>query len=272
MLELGGRCGAGRPSPRRRGPERDRAGAGPGARRRSSRRPPPSADCPSRRVVADSAPRPTFACRASRPLRSGRFTVIQELDGAARPALLAPPRRADGARRRRIALTVVDETTLLSAGAASTQILPDMRELDGWVYSSEPLWVQVGDDGAHRPPPARAGLPRRPAGAHRARRRPAPGQPRAPRARGRGGRACAARAGARSAPARTRPTPRSSCWRCRRERPGTSPARSLSRADEHLRGPGQHPLPPAPLRVARHRLRVCGRRAPATASTPPRTT
>ena len=59
-----------------------------------------------------------------------------------------------------IALTVVDETTLLSAGAASTQILPDMRELDGWVYSSEPLWVQVGDAGAHRPPPARAGLAR----------------------------------------------------------------------------------------------------------------
>ena len=45
-----------------------------------------------------------------------------------------------------IALTLVDETTLLSAGAASTQILPDMRELDGWVYSSEPLWVQVGDE------------------------------------------------------------------------------------------------------------------------------
>ncbi len=45
-----------------------------------------------------------------------------------------------------IALTVVDETTLLSSGAAATQILPDMRELDGWVYSSEPLWVQVGDE------------------------------------------------------------------------------------------------------------------------------
>ena len=45
-----------------------------------------------------------------------------------------------------MALTLVDESTLLSAGAASTQILPDMRELDGWVYSSEPLWVQVGDE------------------------------------------------------------------------------------------------------------------------------
>jgi hypothetical protein len=45
-----------------------------------------------------------------------------------------------------IALTVVDETTLLSPEASSTQILPDMRELDGWVYSSEPLWVQIGDE------------------------------------------------------------------------------------------------------------------------------
>jgi hypothetical protein len=34
----------------------------------------------------------------------------------------------------------------LSAGAAATQILPDMREIDDWVYSSEPLWVQVGDE------------------------------------------------------------------------------------------------------------------------------
>jgi precorrin-6B methylase 2 len=45
-----------------------------------------------------------------------------------------------------LALTVVDEETLLSAGTSATQILPDMRELDGWVYSSEPLWVLVSDD------------------------------------------------------------------------------------------------------------------------------
>jgi signal transduction histidine kinase len=49
------------------------------------------------------------------------------------------------ARGGTVAVTVVDESTLLTAGAAATQILPDMRELDGWVYSSEPLWVQVGD-------------------------------------------------------------------------------------------------------------------------------
>jgi hypothetical protein len=75
----------------------------------------------------------------------GPLHVIQVLDGATRPALLgrlAELLAPGGA----IALTLVDETTLLSAGAATTQILPDMRELDGWVYSSEPLWVQVGDD------------------------------------------------------------------------------------------------------------------------------
>lgn len=78
-------------------------------------------------------------------LAIGPLHVIQVLNGAARPALLGrlAELMAPGAT---IALTVVDETTLLSSGASSTQILPDMRELDGWVYSSEPLWVQVGDE------------------------------------------------------------------------------------------------------------------------------
>jgi SAM-dependent methyltransferase len=78
-------------------------------------------------------------------LAIGPLHFIQELDDMARPALLGrlAELMAPGAT---IALTVVDETTLLSAGAASTQILPDMRELDGWVYSSEPLWVQVSDE------------------------------------------------------------------------------------------------------------------------------
>jgi precorrin-6B methylase 2 len=82
----------------------------------------------------------------SRPsLAIGPLHLIQELDGAARPALLG--RLAElMAPSATIALTVVDETTLLSAGTAATQILPDMRELDGWVYSSEPLWVQVGGE------------------------------------------------------------------------------------------------------------------------------
>jgi SAM-dependent methyltransferase len=74
----------------------------------------------------------------------GPLHVIQVLDAARRPALLGrlAELTAPGAT---VALTLVDESTLLSAGTAATQILPDMRELDGWVYSSEPLWVQVGD-------------------------------------------------------------------------------------------------------------------------------
>jgi hypothetical protein len=75
----------------------------------------------------------------------GPLHVIQVLEPEARRRLLArlSELAAPGAL---IALTVVDESTLLGSGAAATQILPDMRELDGWVYSSEPLWVQVGDE------------------------------------------------------------------------------------------------------------------------------
>lgn len=77
-------------------------------------------------------------------LAIGPLHVIQVLDEAARSPLLARVGQilAPGAT---VALTLVDESTLLSAGTAASQILPDMRELDGWVYSSEPLWVQVGD-------------------------------------------------------------------------------------------------------------------------------
>jgi precorrin-6B methylase 2 len=75
----------------------------------------------------------------------GPLHVIQVLDDDARPRLLTWlfDAVAPGAR---IALTVVDEENLLSAGASASQILPDMREMEGWVYSSEPLWVLVGDD------------------------------------------------------------------------------------------------------------------------------
>jgi len=83
----------------------------------------------------------------------GPLHVIQVLDTVDRPPLLARLRglMAPGGT---LALTVVDESTLLSSGTASITghhkdrgqaSLPDMRELEGWVYSSEPLWVQVGD-------------------------------------------------------------------------------------------------------------------------------
>jgi SAM-dependent methyltransferase len=75
----------------------------------------------------------------------GPLHVIQVLDGDARPPLLSRLREIT-APDATVALTVVDESTLLSSGAAASQILPDIREVDGWVYSSEPLWVQVGDE------------------------------------------------------------------------------------------------------------------------------
>jgi predicted O-methyltransferase YrrM len=97
-------------------------------------------------LVAADLGSPADLCLPSRPkLAIGPLHVIQVLDGAARPALLG--RLGDLMEPcSAVALTVVDESTLLSAGAAATQILPDMRELAGWLYSSEPLWVQVGDD------------------------------------------------------------------------------------------------------------------------------
>jgi predicted O-methyltransferase YrrM len=96
-------------------------------------------------VVADLGAPAELRLPGRPALAFGPLHLIQELDGAARPALLGrlAELMAPGAT---VALTVVDETTLLSVGAAATQILPDMREIDDWVYSSEPLWVQVGDE------------------------------------------------------------------------------------------------------------------------------
>jgi SAM-dependent methyltransferase len=96
-------------------------------------------------LAADLASPDELRLPVSPALAIGPLHVIQVLDAAARPALLGRLASliAPGGI---LALTVVDESTLLTSGAASIQILPDMRELDGWVYSSEPLWVQVGDE------------------------------------------------------------------------------------------------------------------------------
>src|SRR5918996_738273 len=96
-------------------------------------------------VRADLASTSEFELPAVPSLAIGPLHVVQVLDSSARPALLGRLLQliAPGGQ---VALTVVDETPLLRAGAAATQILPDMREVDGWVYSSEPLWVQVGED------------------------------------------------------------------------------------------------------------------------------
>jgi predicted O-methyltransferase YrrM len=96
-------------------------------------------------VRAELATPMELSLPAAASLAIGPLHLIQELDAGRRLALLRrlAELMAPGAT---IALTVVDESTLLSSGTAASQILPDMRELDGWVYSSEPLWVQVGED------------------------------------------------------------------------------------------------------------------------------
>lgn len=71
--------------------------------------------------------------------------VIQQIEPAARPGLLRVLAEMipEGGR---FTATVVDESSLLDASRGDRPAVPDMRDVDGWVYSSEPLWVQVGDD------------------------------------------------------------------------------------------------------------------------------
>jgi predicted RNA methylase len=95
-------------------------------------------------VAADLASPAEMRLPVKPALVIGPLHVIQVVDSADRPVLLERLRDVMAAGGT-LALTVVDETTILASGAASARILPDMRELDGWVYSSEPLWVQVGD-------------------------------------------------------------------------------------------------------------------------------
>jgi SAM-dependent methyltransferase len=97
---------------------------------------------PLRVVAADLAEIEPSAAR----LAIGPLQVIQLLDGPERAVALAAMSAALGSGGR-CALALVDESTLVERGAdAPAPISPDMREVDGWVYSSEPLWVQVSDD------------------------------------------------------------------------------------------------------------------------------
>ncbi len=70
--------------------------------------------------------------------------VMQLLDEAGRRRLLAG--LAEGlAGGGRCAVALVDESTLVEADEQAS-VRPDMRERDGWIYSSEPLWVQLSDE------------------------------------------------------------------------------------------------------------------------------
>jgi SAM-dependent methyltransferase len=96
-------------------------------------------------LVADLSA-PGLALPASPRLAIAPLHLLQEITGGERRALLAALSHllSPGAL---LAATLVDESTLLEEGLAPRKILPDIREVDDWVYSSEPLWVQVGDRG-----------------------------------------------------------------------------------------------------------------------------
>jgi SAM-dependent methyltransferase len=69
--------------------------------------------------------------------------VAQQIEPSARVALLEALASLlpSGAP---VGLVLVDEGSLYEEGIGGAPT-PDMREVDGWVYSSEPLWVQVAD-------------------------------------------------------------------------------------------------------------------------------
>jgi SAM-dependent methyltransferase len=71
--------------------------------------------------------------------------VLQEFDRARRAELLAASLRLcrQGAT---LAVALVDESYLRAPGGADAPLLPDVMEIDGRVFSSEPLWVQVSEE------------------------------------------------------------------------------------------------------------------------------
>jgi SAM-dependent methyltransferase len=95
-------------------------------------------------VVADLAAPGAIALTTSPRLAIAPLHVLQELGGDQRRALLAALAEllAPGGL---LAASLVDESTLLSEGLVPSKVLPDIREIGDWVYSSEPLWVQVGE-------------------------------------------------------------------------------------------------------------------------------
>lgn len=70
--------------------------------------------------------------------------IVQQLDPKARPALLAALAGLLPAGAL-AAFVLVDEGSLLADGFVGPPEVPAMRDVGGWVYSSEPLWVQVSE-------------------------------------------------------------------------------------------------------------------------------
>ena len=80
-------------------------------------------------------------------LAAAPMQLVQAIAPAERPLLLAAVRSRlrDGGFA---ALALVDDRSLggLDEGEEAPPVVPDVREIDGWVYSSRPLWVSVDAD------------------------------------------------------------------------------------------------------------------------------
>ena len=213
--------------------------------------------------LARRAPRarPRGRCRRRRrPQRSAlgaRFALVlapmqfvQLLGGAAGPRRPARRRRAPPrARAARFAAALADLVRGRRRPRTPRRRCPDVRESDGWVYSSLPLDVRAG---ARR----RRGRPAAPDRVARGRARPRSCHtqlldsltPERARGRGRAATACAPSSAARGARDRRDYVGSTVvCWR-----PVTLRGLlALPRADEHLRRPRQHRRAARALRVAR---------------------
>ncbi|MBA2546024.1 MAG: class I SAM-dependent methyltransferase [Solirubrobacterales bacterium] len=102
-------------------------------------------DLPLTAVEGDATQIGELAEAAGAALVIGPLQVAQLLDADERARMLSGISRCltPGGR---CALALVDESTLVERGSLGGEPRPDMREVEGWVYSSEPLWVQLSDD------------------------------------------------------------------------------------------------------------------------------
>jgi SAM-dependent methyltransferase len=79
------------------------------------------------------------------PLAIAPMHVLHELDEPGRRQLLAAVAPALQ-RGGRLALVLIDEAELADLGTSGAPPVPDMREVGEWLFSSEPLWVQLSAD------------------------------------------------------------------------------------------------------------------------------
>ena len=148
---------------------------------------------------------------------------------------------------------------------------PDMRDVNGWVYSSQPVAVR-SLDGGRRSRSTACAPSSHPSGERTSTRRRSASSCSPPPVRAGG------RGGGLTARAQVIPPTEDHVGsvvgagdRAMTARNAASHV-ALSGPHEHLRGPREYRVPRAPLRVARHRVRARAPRARRAASTPTRTT